>query len=105
MPNAFFWYDVMTTDTKAAQKFYCDVMGWTAQDVSASGQTYIAFNVHDQGVAGLMPIPEEAAKHGVPPTWMGYIGVDDVDATAKRPPRFPASSASRWWPIRKGRAF
>ena len=32
MPNSFFWYDLMTTDTKAAQKFYCDVVGWTAQD-------------------------------------------------------------------------
>ncbi|HEV7960351.1 MAG TPA: VOC family protein, partial [Rhizomicrobium sp.] len=54
------------------------------QDVSASGQTYIALNTHGQGAAGLMPIPEEAAKHGVRPAWMGYIAVDDVDATAKR---------------------
>jgi predicted enzyme related to lactoylglutathione lyase len=84
MPNAFFWYDVMTTDIKAAQKFYCDVVGWTAQDVGVSGQSYIAFNTHGQGVAGLMAIPEEAAKHGVRPAWMGYIAVDDVDATAKR---------------------
>ena len=84
MPNSFFWYDVMTTDTKAAQKFYCDVVGWTAQDVSVSAQSYTAFNVNGQGVAGLMPIPEEAAKHGVRPAWMGYIGVDDVDAAAKR---------------------
>ena len=67
MPNSFFWYDLMTTDTKAAQKFYCDVVGWTAQDVSVSGQTYIALNTNGQGVAGLMPIPEEAAKHGVRP--------------------------------------
>jgi uncharacterized protein len=84
MPNSFFWYDLMTTDTKAAQKFYCDVVGWTAQDVSVSGQTYIALNTNGQGVAGLMPIPEEAAKHGVRPAWMGYIAVDDVDAAAKR---------------------
>ena len=84
MPHPYFWYDVMTTDTKAAQKFYCDVVGWTAQDVSASGQSYIVFNTHGQGVAGLMAIPEEAAKHGVRPAWMGYIAVDDVDATAKR---------------------
>lgn len=84
MPNSFFWYDLMTTDTKAAQKFYCDVVGWTAQDVSTSGQSYTAFNTHGQGAAGLMPIPEEARKHGVPPAWMGYIAVDDVDAAAKR---------------------
>ena len=31
-----------------------------------------------------MPIPEDAAKAGVRPAWMGYIGVDDVDVYAKR---------------------
>ena len=35
-------------------------------------------------VGGLMPIPEDARKAGVGPTWMGYIGVNDVDAYAKR---------------------
>ena len=28
MHGSFFWYDVMTTDTKAAQKFYTEVIGW-----------------------------------------------------------------------------
>ena len=84
MPNSFFWYDVMTTDTKAARKFYADVVGWTTEDTGPKGNGYILFNTHGQGVAGLMNIPEEAAKHGVPPAWMGYIAVDDVDATAKR---------------------
>lgn len=84
MPNSFFWYDVMTTDTKAARKFYSDVVGWTADDMSGSGHDYTVFNTHDQGVAGLMTVPEEAAKHGARPAWMGYIAVDDVDAAAKR---------------------
>ena len=30
--NSFFWYDVMTTDTAAAAKFYADVVGWVPQD-------------------------------------------------------------------------
>jgi uncharacterized protein len=37
----FFWYDVMTTDTKAAQKFYGDVVGWVAQDSGTPGVDYI----------------------------------------------------------------
>ncbi|MGH6827433.1 MAG: VOC family protein [Rhizomicrobium sp.] len=84
MPNSFFWYDVMTTDTKAASRFYCDVVGWTAEDMTATGHDYTVFNTQGQGVAGLMPIPEEAAKDGLRPAWMGYIAVDDVDATASR---------------------
>lgn len=83
MPNSFFWYDVMTTDTKAARKYYSDVVGWETEDTGPAGNGYILFKTHGQAVAGLMAIPEDAAKHGARPAWMGYIGVDDVDAAAK----------------------
>jgi hypothetical protein len=75
----FFWYDVMTTDTKAAAKFYGAVVGWGTQD---AGQGYTLFTVDDQGVAGLMAIPEHAK--GMPPCWLGYIWADDVDAMCAR---------------------
>ena len=31
-PAEFVWYELMTTDTKAAEAFYSKVIGWTAQD-------------------------------------------------------------------------
>jgi predicted enzyme related to lactoylglutathione lyase len=76
--NAFFWYDVMTTDTEAATKFYTDVVGWTPQDSGSPG--YTALTVDGVGTAGLMAVPEDAAKMGARPCWMGYILVDDVAA-------------------------
>lgn len=82
MEGQFFWYDVMTTDTRAAAEFYSKVVGWGTQDASVGGKEYTVFTVDGKGVAGLMPIPEEAAKHNVPPAWMGYILVADVDAAA-----------------------
>src|SRR5262249_56120974 len=33
---------------------------------------------------GLLAIPEDAARGGVLPAWMGYVAVDDVDVYAKR---------------------
>jgi predicted enzyme related to lactoylglutathione lyase len=84
MHGKFFWYDVMTTDTTAARKFYGDVIGWGAQDSGASGMDYTLFTLNGAGVAGLMPIPEDTRKAGVPPCWMGYIAVDDVDRAAAR---------------------
>jgi predicted enzyme related to lactoylglutathione lyase len=63
MPDNFFWYDVMTTDTEAARKFYCDVVGWQTQESGA--QDYTLFTVEGRGVAGLMPIPADAKA--VPP--------------------------------------
>jgi len=84
MAGNFFWYDLMTTDTKAAAKFYGDVVGWTTQDGGSPDMAYTLFNLGQRGVAGLMPIPEDARKASVPPCWMGYILVDDVDDMAKR---------------------
>jgi len=47
-------------------------------------QSYTLFSMGSTMVGGLMPIPEDARKMGVRPAWMGYIGVDDVDAYAAR---------------------
>jgi uncharacterized protein len=80
----FVWYDVMTTDTKAAQSFYEKVIGWHAQDAGMPDRSYTLLSVDSTMVGGLMPIPEDSRKAGVRPAWMGYIGVDDVDAYAKR---------------------
>jgi len=84
MPNKFFWYDIMTTDTKAAQKFYSDVVGWGAQDSGVPNSNYTLLTVGGRGVAGLMPIPEEARKAGAGPCWMGYVGVEDVAEAGKQ---------------------
>src|SRR5215471_21415181 len=80
----FIWYDVMTTDTKAAAKFYCDVIGWSAQEHPiVDGGTYTVFSKGAVMVAGLMAIPDPVRAEGVPPCWSGYISVDDVDADAR----------------------
>jgi uncharacterized protein len=84
MQGQFFWYDIMTTDTKAAAKFYAEVVGWGIQNADTGGKEYTVFTANGQGVAGLMPIPEEAAKQGARPGWMGYVAVDDVDAAAAK---------------------
>jgi len=81
MPDNFFWYDLATSDVDAAQKFYCDVVGWGYQDNSQDGgQRYGIFTVGDAGVAGLMPYPDGMTPPH--PVWNGYIAVEDVDAMA-----------------------
>ncbi len=64
----FIWYDVMTTDTKAAAKFYSDVIGWTAQEhPMQGGGSYTVFSKGPIMVAGLMALPEEARAMKTPP--------------------------------------
>src|SRR5580704_12191776 len=80
----FVWYDVMTSDTKAAESFYGHVVGWTAKDAGMPNGGYTLFSAGPTMVGGLMPIPPDACAHGARPCWTGYVGVDDVDAYAAR---------------------
>lgn len=82
--GAFVWYELMTTDTKAAETFYDDVVGWTSGDSGMPDANYTLFKTNGMRVAGLMALPEDALKMNVPPAWIGYIGVDNVDAAAKK---------------------
>ncbi len=80
----FVWYELMTTDMEAAKAFYTKVVGWGAQDVSMPGMAYTLFTVGGASVSGLMGLPEDAKEIGEKPSWIGYVGVDDVDAAAER---------------------
>lgn len=80
----FVWYELMTPDVAAAKAFYGDVVGWTAQDMPMPGMTYTIVSAGDGQVGGMMALPDELRDMGVPPNWTGYIGVDDVDASAEK---------------------
>ncbi len=83
--TSFFWYELMTTDMDAAEAFYTDVVGWTAEAFeTASGMpSYTIVKAGERGVGGLMTLPEEAAGTGMPPTWIGYIHTRDIDASTE----------------------
>jgi uncharacterized protein len=80
----FAWYELVTTEVEAAKAFYTKVMGWSALDASVPGTAYVLFTAGKDSVSGLTDLPEDARKMGGRSSWMGYVGVDDVDATAAR---------------------
>jgi predicted enzyme related to lactoylglutathione lyase len=82
--NNFVWYDLMTTDTKAAEAFYTNVVGWRAQDAGMPDRSYTILQVKEIPIGGLMQVPPEAAAAGAKPIWNGYVAVNDVDSFAKR---------------------
>jgi uncharacterized protein len=69
---------------ESAKAFYADVVGWRARDAATPGPAYTLFSAKDSPVTGVMSLPEDAKRTGGPPHWIGYIGVDDVDATVSR---------------------
>ena len=78
----FAWYELLTTDVEAAKVFYANVMGWDARDASMPGSPYTLFTAGRFLVSGLMGLPDDARTMGARPGWLGYVGVEDVDAAA-----------------------
>ena len=81
--SRFVWYELLTSDPKAAQAFYATVVGWTAKDAGMS-EPYTLMSVGEADVAGMMALPPELAATGRKPAWTGYVAVDDVDAMEAR---------------------
>lgn len=82
----FIWYELLTSDADAAGDFYGKVVGWTSADSGQTAMDYRLFSSGDgsnmaDGVGGYMAITPEMAEHGARPAWVGYIAVDDVDAS------------------------
>lgn len=83
----FVWYELMTTDPSAARDFYTDVIGWNTVAYEGAEMPYTMWTkgeTMDSAIGGLMELPAEARAGGVPPHWLGYAAVPDVDATAAR---------------------
>jgi len=75
----FIWYELLTSDADAAQRFYGDVVGWTFADSGQTDMDYRIGSAGDHAVCGMMGITPEMAGHGARPAWLGYVAVDDVD--------------------------
>jgi predicted enzyme related to lactoylglutathione lyase len=83
-PARFAWYELLTTDVAAASDFYGKVVGWGAMDGSTPELAYTVLTAGEVPVGGLMELPEEGRRQGATPRWVGYVAVDDIDATASQ---------------------
>ncbi len=84
MTSSFIWYELLTSSPDAAAKFYGAVLGWTAKDSGQSGMDYRLFEMNGVAIGGLMALPPGAANSGMPPSWLGYVSVADVDQSVAR---------------------
>ena len=71
------WYELLTTDVDAAEKFYTTVVGWTVTPFNGSPQRYdMWMRAGDKPMGGVMPIPEGM---NFPPHWGFYVGVPKLE--------------------------
>ncbi len=76
------WFELTTSDLKAAEAFYAGVIGWVPRDAGMPGMQYTMAGPPDHAVAGMMALTDEMTAGGARPAWTGYVAVDDVDAAA-----------------------
>jgi len=83
--GSFCWIELGTTDQAAAKAFYAALYGWTPNDMpmGPSG-TYTIFRLNGRdAAAGYQLNPAQLEQH-VPPHWMLYIQVENVDASTAK---------------------
>lgn len=83
----FVWYELMARDLAAAGDFYGSVLGWDVVDAGMPGGGYSMFTKDGTNQGGLMSVMDG----GPPPSWIGYVAVDDCDATAAEAERTGAT--------------
>ncbi len=86
----FVWYELLTSDPKAAIDFYTHVVGWKTEAFGEPppGQEGYTMWVGGQGpLGGVMTLPEQAKQMGAPPHWMANVSVASVDDTVARAQR------------------
>ncbi len=79
----FCWFEVNTRDGDAAAAFYCELFGWTRQDQEAPGFAYTTYMKGEVPVAGMMVMDDKWPAE-VPPHWMSYIAVTEIENVAAR---------------------
>lgn len=82
--HPFVWYELMTTDTPASLDYYRRVLGWNTKPAGIGPVPYTLLSVGEVPIGGVFTLTPEMCAQGARPTWIGYIGVDDVDAHAER---------------------
>lgn len=71
------WYELLTSDVKAAEQFYKEVVGWTVTPFEGSPQAYdVWMRSADAAIGGVMAIPQ--GMH-FPPHWGMYIAVPRLE--------------------------
>lgn len=80
----FCWNELMTPDPKKAKKFYSDLFGWETHDNEMTNGTYSLIMKDGKNICGGMMQTPKGQEKNIPPHWMSYINVTNLDETVKK---------------------
>jgi predicted enzyme related to lactoylglutathione lyase len=80
--GSFIWYELMSPDPDASKVFYDAVVGWDIEPQPAGEMDYRMVRRSDgSNAGGVLRLTEAMTSGGASPAWLGYVAVNDVDAT------------------------
>ncbi len=80
--GTFCWADLSTSDPEKAKKFYESLFGWKIGPGEKDPSGYLHIQNGQDFIGGIPPAQYRDPR--VPPHWMIYFLVDDVDASAAK---------------------
>ncbi len=86
--SRFVWRELMTGDVGKAVQFYSRLFGWKSETMDMGEMKYTLVKHGDKQVGGIYATPPEAK--GTPSHWLGYVSVENVDATCEQAVRIGA---------------
>lgn len=89
-PGKFHWFELMVPDIDAVLPFYKAVFGYEVQSMDMGNGIYHVFNSGGESRGGGMSMPK--GDHNIPPHWLPYVHVDDIDAAYGRAQKLGAQT-------------
>ena len=86
------WFELMTSDPKAAESFYKTVVGWSSTPFEQSPEPYTLFQRSGEvPVAGVLKTPEGM---NAPPFWAMYVAAPKLEAAVTKVEQLGGSQCS-----------
>ncbi|HLM67500.1 MAG TPA: VOC family protein, partial [Longimicrobium sp.] len=86
-PGTFCWTDLAAHDTRAAERFYTALFGWTARhDRFGPGddEVYVMLQKDGRDAAALYAMDPTQKSQGIPSSWLSYVAVKSAADAAAR---------------------
>jgi predicted enzyme related to lactoylglutathione lyase len=95
--------ELRTRDLDGAARFYGEVFGWDVEPIEQGGQVvYGSVKLNGRLVAGMLPMGEVFPAQ-LPPHWIPYFGVPDLDAAAQKARELGGEALSEPMAVPQGR--
>jgi len=78
------WIDLTVEDAATVRDFYSAVVGWTTDEVDMGGYADFSMNTPGSGTTITGVCHARGVNADMPPAWMPYFTVADLDASIER---------------------